>query len=135
MSDLSQIQVKFAENQDVLTDQVESSETRSELNVPSQKVKDTVTILGGLVSLFAAFLLVAGRLFFAGYLGAMNIPLELVNLSVWEYAEKVWRHLLLYVIIVAIGGGIIIALVILVHPFVRWITDKVVNKFSSWWKR
>ncbi len=59
-------------------------------------IQGAVTVLGGLTGVIVAILWIAGRLYAAGYFGAMNIPAFQVNFSVWEYAEVSWLRLIAY---------------------------------------
>jgi|SRR5688572_21145965 len=58
-------------------------------------IQEAIAILGGITGIVVAILWLAGRLYTAGYFGAMNIPAFQINFSVWEYAEASWQRLVL----------------------------------------
>jgi hypothetical protein len=53
-------------------------------------LKESIGVLGGITGLIIALLWISGRMYAAGYFGAMGIPSFQVNFSVWEYAEVSW---------------------------------------------
>jgi hypothetical protein len=70
--------------------------SKEQTTTKGMSLQDAVTILGGITGIVVAILWIAGRVYMAGYFGAMNIPAFQINFSIWEYAEAAWSRIVLY---------------------------------------
>lgn len=96
-------------------------------------VRDVVGILAGIGGFIVFYFWVAGRMFAAGYFGAMNIPSFMVSFQIWEYIEQSWSRLLFILLLYLIAGSILLLVLsslwhwlsVFVHNFTKAITKKI----------
>lgn len=81
--------------------------------------------------MFIALLYTAGRWFINGFYEALNIPFAFVDFTVWEYAEVVWRYLLLYLLKGIFYGGIFLLFLTLLKPFFRWVGQRFIQLLNK----
>jgi hypothetical protein len=111
-------------------------ESKKEQSTFFRQAKEILAVFGSIVGLLVAYLWIAGRSFFYGFYDqSLGIPFQQIDLSIWEYAEGVWRHIFLYIVVLIIGGSIIIALIILVGPLAKQVANWAMNKVARKYKR
>lgn len=94
-----------------------------------EALRETIAFVSAGASLFVVLFYLAGRSFSSGYFDAMNIPLYLLNFSLWEYAEVGGLGLFLVVFgLVAVASLFAWVLYTIEHWFVIRFRNKSADK-------
>jgi len=97
------------------------------------KTKEYLNLIIGYSGIFLALLWITGRAFASGYFDAMNVPIYLVNFSIYEYAENTWNTIAILIVLIIISfciiyyaiEGLIMLLEKYIFPLIRRIISSL----------